>query len=60
MKHIDFLELPIHPNFLRFKGKTDFCFPIWDLPDAEIKTLFRRMAEQVILEKTNHLKKVEE
>jgi hypothetical protein len=52
MKLLDFLELPRTPRFLRFKGKTNFCFPIWDLPNKDIHTLFRRMAAKVIEEKT--------
>ena len=51
MRHIDFLETPIHPNFLRFKGKKDYCFPIWDLPNKEIHMLFERVAKEVIQEK---------
>lgn len=51
MKYIDFLELPQVPNFLRFKGKKEFCFPIRNLPDNEIKLLFKRMAEKAIARK---------
>ena len=53
MKEIDFLELPRCPNFLRFKDKKDFCFPIWQLSDRQIKELYNRMAKKTIEEKHN-------
>ena len=57
MKCIDSLELPLTPNFLRFRGKSAWCFPIRELPNSEIKLLFKRMADKVISDKIAAQKK---
>lgn len=51
MKHLDFLELPHLPNFLRFKANPEASFPISQLPDSEIRLLFKRMGEKAIQKK---------
>lgn len=56
MKHLDFLKLPHLPNYLRFKTNDNTTFPIDELPDTEIKELYRRMATANIKRKKERLK----
>lgn len=48
MSYLDFLELPMLPKYLRFKGQKDCSFPIRELPDKDIRLMFKKMAEKTI------------
>lgn len=53
LSYFDFLELPQLPKYLRFKHTSDLSFPIHELPDKDIRLLFKKMAEKTIELKHN-------